>query len=67
MKPATPATFEIIVSPTGQTQVQTHGFTGAACQHASRFLEAALGKTINEQLTTDFYQAAAHQQNSQRE
>ena len=34
--------IEIIVSPTGQSQVQTRGFRGSDCRQASRFLEQAL-------------------------
>jgi len=48
--------IEIIVSPTGQTSVQTKGFTGSACQDASRFIEQALGQRTGEQLTAEFYQ-----------
>lgn len=48
--------IEIIISPTGQTRVETKGFTGGECREASRFLEAALGKTTNERLTAEFYQ-----------
>ena len=49
--------IEIMVSPTGQTQVQTHGFEGASCRAGSQFLERALGHPTHEQLTTEFYQA----------
>lgn len=49
--------IEIQVSPTGQTQVQTYGFEGASCRAGSQFLERALGRPTNEQLTSEFYQA----------
>jgi hypothetical protein len=49
-------TIEIIVSPTGQTTVQTKGFEGASCQDASRTLEQALGTRTSENLTAEFYQ-----------
>ncbi len=48
--------IEIIVSPTGQSQVQTQGFAGANCRAGSQFLERALGQTTHEQLTPEFYQ-----------
>ena len=48
--------IEIIVSPTGQTTVQTKGFAGSSCQDASRFIEQALGQRTGEQLTAEFYQ-----------
>jgi hypothetical protein len=51
-------TIEIIVSPNGQTRLQTKGFTGASCREASQFLEKALGQKQSEQLTAEFYQQA---------
>jgi hypothetical protein len=50
-------TIEITISPTGQSTVQTKGFTGASCRDASRFLEEALGQRLSEQQTAEFYQA----------
>ena len=55
-------TIEIIVSPTGQTTVQTKGFAGSACQAASRFVEQALGLATEERKTEEFYAAAPVQQ-----
>ena len=52
--------IEVIVSPTGETTVQTKGFQGASCQDASRFIEAALGQRVGEQLTAEFHAAATH-------
>lgn len=50
--------IEIIVSVTGQSQVQTQGFQGADCRTGSQFLERALGRTTHEQLTPEYYQGA---------
>ena len=36
--------IEITVSPTGETRVQTKGFTGSGCRDASRYVEAALSQ-----------------------
>ena len=52
-------TIEILVSPSGQTTVQTKGFSGASCQEASRFLETALGSRLSEERTAEFYQGAS--------
>ena len=52
-------TIEILVSPTGQSQVQTRGFTGVTCRTASQFLEKALGHASHEQLTAEFHEAHA--------
>ena len=48
-------TIEIIVSPSGQTQLQTKGFSGAECQAASQFLEAALGQRGASRPTPEFF------------
>ena len=55
-------TIEIIVSPTGQTDVQTKGFSGGECREASKFLEEALGQRVSETLTAEFHQSAQQQQ-----
>ncbi len=47
--------IELIVSPQGQTRVETKGFSGSTCREASRFIEQALGKGTGEQLTSEFY------------
>ena len=57
--------IEIIVSPTGQSQVQTRGFRGGDCRQASRFLEQALGQRTSEQLTAEFHQSVVPQQSRQ--
>lgn len=53
MKP----TITVTVSPTGETQITTTGFTGATCRTATQALEAALGQRQSEQLTSEFYVA----------
>ena len=54
--------IEVIVSPQGETTVQTKGYTGADCLHASRFLEQALGVAHTDRKTAEFYHANAEQQ-----
>ena len=58
--------IEIIVSPTGETTVATHGFAGKSCRDASKFIEQALGQRINEQLTPEFYQTQSVTQQQQQ-
>lgn len=48
-------TIEIIVSPTGETKVETKGFDGAECREASKFIEQALGQRKDEQLKAEFH------------
>jgi hypothetical protein len=55
-------TIEITVRPDGQTSVETKGFSGPSCRDASRFLEEALGRRTDEQLTADFHQSQSVQQ-----
>jgi hypothetical protein len=55
-------TIEITISPTGQTSVETKGFTGAGCRQASEFIETALGQRTGERLTNEF-----HAQEGQRQ
>ncbi|HEY3965147.1 MAG TPA: DUF2997 domain-containing protein [Planctomycetaceae bacterium] len=59
-------TIEIIVSPTGQTTVQTKGFSGSSCQEASRFLEQALGTRQSDERTAEFYQSESETQSVQQ-
>jgi hypothetical protein len=58
--------IEVIVSPKGVTTVQTKGFSGGDCLLASKFLEQALGATVNEHKTAEFYQAAETKQHVQQ-
>ena len=59
-------TIEIIVSPKGETRLETKGFAGEACKAASKFVEQALGATAGEQLTAEFHQSQQIQQVGQR-
>jgi hypothetical protein len=51
--------IEVVVSPQGQTTVQTKGYAGADCLQASKFLEQALGVSTADEKTAEFYQAAS--------
>ena len=54
--------IEIIVSPKGETTVQTKSFAGSECRQASEFIKKALGQRTGEQLTAEFHQQAVQQQ-----
>ena len=60
-------TIELVVSPKGETRIETKGFAGASCQEASRFLEQSLGCKAAEQLTDEFYQPTAQVQPLQQQ
>lgn len=49
--------IEITVSPTGETKVETKGFSGGECRDASKFVEQALGQRTAEQMTGEFFQS----------
>ncbi len=57
--------IEVIVSPQGQTTVQTKGYAGADCIQASKFLEQSLGVTTAEEKTAEFYQATSVSQHQE--
>ncbi len=48
-------TITLVISSTGDTQLQTQGFQGSDCKAASAALEQALGLVSQEQRTTEFY------------
>jgi Protein of unknown function (DUF2997) len=53
--------IEVLVTPKGETTLQTKGYAGSDCQQASRFLENALGLATADCKTTEFYQVASQQ------
>lgn len=52
-----PRVIEVLVRPDGQVSVQTKGYAGSACVHASRYLEEALGIREQEQKTSEYHVA----------
>ena len=58
--------IEVVVSPTGETTVQTKGYTGCDCLEASRFLEQALGVATADRKTAEYHQCEPAQQRLQQ-
>ena len=58
--------IEIVVTPKGQTHVGTKGIADAECWQAIRFLEEALGKRIDKQLTAEFYSNVSTREHNQQ-
>ena len=58
--------IEVTVSPQGEVTVQTKGYAGADCVHASKALEQALGTATADRKTGEFYQTANTQQQVQQ-
>jgi hypothetical protein len=59
--------IEVVVSPTGETTVQTKGFAGGDCLKASRWLEQALGIAGDDRRTPEFYQQADTEQHVEQQ
>ena len=55
--------IEIVIDPSGESRIATHGFSGSECREASRFLETALGQRTAETLTAEFHQKSVEQSN----
>ena len=66
MKTTTLNTIEIIVSPSGQSRIETKGFAGSQCREASHFLETALGKPTSETLTAEFHETESNRQQNRQ-
>ncbi len=45
----------MIVSPQGETTVQTKGYAGTDCLQATKFLEQALGVVTSDRKTTEIH------------
>ena len=50
--------IEVIVSPAGETSVQTKGYTGSECLQASKWLEKSLGIATTDRKTPEFHEVA---------
>ncbi len=50
--------IEVVVSPRGETTIQTRGFAGSECQQASQAFEKALGAKVSDQPTAELYSTA---------
>lgn len=61
-----PRIIEVIVSPKGETRLQTKGYAGSECRQASKFLEQALGVITVETKTAEYYAAANNEQHVQQ-
>ena len=58
--------IEIIVSPQGETTVQTKGFTGADCLQASKWIEQALGIATTDNKSPEFFASSEQVQQVQQ-
>ena len=49
-------TIEIIISSSGEVQIDAVGFQGTDCEQATQFLEQAVGLTAEKQRKPEFHQ-----------
>lgn len=64
MKPIMKKIIELIISPTGEISIDAVGFKGADCEHATRYLEEALGVVTRRDKKPEYHQrhTSKHQQ-----
>ena len=58
-------TIEIVISPTGEIQIDAVGFKGPDCEQATKFLEEALG-VIGQTVKKPEYNQRSLRTNQQR-
>jgi hypothetical protein len=51
--------MEIEIGRDGKINIKVKGVQGADCLEFSQFLEEALGDTVEQELTSEYYQAPA--------
>ena len=61
-----PRIIEVVVSPKGETTVQTKGYAGGDCLQASKFLEQSLGVVAADRKTPEFHQELPAEQQVQQ-
>lgn len=47
--------IEVLIAPDGSVKVAALGFSGSACEAATRALEQSLGRVVSDDRTSDFY------------
>ena len=45
----------VTINPDGTTKIKVDGATGTSCKDATKALEAALGQTVKDEKTADYY------------
>ena len=60
-------TIEVVVSPIGEVSIEAKGFRGSFCRDATKSLRDALGRSLQERLTTEFHESESVQQKTTSE
>ena len=51
-------TIEVLITPTGEIQIEAVGFTGTDCEKATAFLERLLGAVTERRKKPEYYAQA---------
>lgn len=54
-------TIEVRIQKGGKVIIKPTGYSGPACENATRNIVAALGQKVTDERTADYYGAAKHQ------
>jgi hypothetical protein len=58
--------LEIEIGRDGKVNITVRGMQGAECFEFSQFLEEALGETVEQEFTSEYYQTPAATENTVR-
>lgn len=47
--------IEVLIGPDGSVKIEAQGFAGSACEQATKALEDALGRVVDDQRTSDYW------------
>jgi hypothetical protein len=51
--------IEVVITPEGEVRLTTHGLKGQSCLSETEALEKALGRVVQREKTSEFYQQDA--------
>jgi hypothetical protein len=54
--------IRVTISPKGEATIETTGFRGSECRDASWFVKQALGRTVRDTPTAEFFEQQPAQQ-----
>jgi hypothetical protein len=58
--------IEVVIHPDGSISVEAHGYEGADCEEATRFVEQALGRVRQRKRKPEYYRRAAQRNRLQQ-
>ena len=45
----------VTISPEGKPKIEAQGYAGTSCKEATGFLEQALGQTVSDETTSEYF------------